>query len=72
MNTVLWGGRKGDLHYPSREFWRRNIPIDPKVAHLTLASVAYMDVGMVIDITTDGRSRQIVGIEGLVLGVGVL
>lgn len=60
MATVLWGARSGDVQYASREFWRRNIPIDPRVRRLGVESADAFDVGCLVDVFA---GRRIVGIE---------
>lgn len=50
MSTVLWGGRRGDVQYGSRDYWRKTIPIDPAVQVIAMHSSAYFDVGDLIDI----------------------
>ena len=43
MSTVLWGGRRGDVYYGSRDYWRRNCHIGHM--RMTLQTAAYFDVG---------------------------
>lgn len=45
MSTVLWGGRRGDTQYGSRDYWTTHIPIDPAVAHLRVDSTVNFAVG---------------------------
>lgn len=65
---VLWGRRKGDVQYASRDFWRRNIPIGDD--RLTVSAAQFFDVGDVVDIVgAELGMLRITGIEGTALGV---
>lgn len=75
MATVLWGARRGDVQYGSRDFWRRNIPIG--APRLRVSWAQHFDVGMYVDITSWGRGDRdvllrVVGKEGDELGVRVV
>jgi hypothetical protein len=52
--TVLWGARRGDVQYGSRDWRRRNIPIGARIMHVN--STAYFDVGDLLDIV--GRAAR--------------
>jgi hypothetical protein len=65
MSTVLWGKRKGDVQYNSRDYWRRNIPIG--AATVTVADRGLFDVGDIVGLLSTGYA--VVGIEGYVLGL---
>lgn len=76
MSTVLWGGRRGDVHYNSRGYWRRNIPIDPAVSRVAVECSHYFDVGVAVESrhefsleTGSPVVHVIAGIEGGTLGV---
>lgn len=62
MSTVLWGRRRGDVIYASRDFWRRNIPIGD--ARLTVASPAYFDVGETFEVVSGKRSGSFFAVGG--------
>jgi hypothetical protein len=62
---VLWGKRRGDVQYNSREFWRRNIPIGAE--RLPVARALHFDVGAIIAVGNE--SLRVVGIEDDVLGI---
>jgi hypothetical protein len=66
--AVLWGDRRGDVHYNSRDFWRRNIPIDPNVARVMVAGIAYFDVGDVVEVGSSDLFA-VAGLEGDALGL---
>ena len=72
MSTVLWGRRRGDVQYGSRDYWRRNIPIRPDVQRVAVASSAYFDVGdPVVFVGGSGFElvADVVGLEGGEMGV---
>lgn len=64
MSTVLWGRRRGDLQYNSRDYWRQTIPIDPAVVVLLLESTSYFDVGTLLEYQPDRDTiSRVVGLE---------
>jgi hypothetical protein len=71
--TVLWGKRRGDVQYGSRDYWRRRIPIRPDVLRVAVNSTAYFDVGDPVVFTNSAGSGELVadvlGLEGAEVGV---
>lgn len=67
MRTVLWGRRRGELQYNSRDYWRRNIPIGAVV--MRVGSVHYFDVGDMV--ACDGQLAWVVGMAPRHLGVRI-
>lgn len=64
--TVLWGGRRGDVQYGSRDYWMTRIPIG--AASISVAHPALFCPGDVISV--GGESVRVVGREDRTLGVG--
>jgi hypothetical protein len=65
MSTVLWGARRGDVQFGSRDDWRRHIPIGD--SRLTVDTANYFDVGDVVMV--GARVLRVSGMEPSVLGV---
>ena len=59
--TVLWGARRGDVIYGSREFWRRDLPIGDEV--LTVDRAVF-DVGDFFLIDRTAETFRVTGVEG--------
>jgi hypothetical protein len=58
---VLWGKRRGDVQYGSRDFWRRNLPVGDLV--LTVDRAVF-DVGDLFLIDRTAETFCVTGIEG--------
>lgn len=66
--TVLWGARRGDVQYASRDFWRNNLPFG--VPTITVDTPHYFDVGARIEMLVDrGDVLHVVGKDGRLLAV---
>lgn len=69
-STVLWGKRRGDVQYGSRDYWRRNIPTGAQA--LEVSSTAFYAPGDLVLVHADKSMGylRVVGIEpGRRLGV---
>jgi hypothetical protein len=59
VSLVLWGGRRGDVQYASREFWRRNLRVG--VPTIEVDTAAWVDVGVVLHLPRplNGYARDV-------------
>lgn len=49
---VLWGARRGDIQFGSRDDWRRHIPVGAQ--RMTVEAPGYWDVGMPFEVVHPG------------------
>lgn len=64
---VVWGKRRGDVTYNSRDYWRGHLPVK-SLAEVVLLNTAYFDVGDIASLA--GGLFKIVGIQGSVVALG--